>query len=123
MVEEGERLGAGVRLQPQRHPAEIHREGIPVHAVNAMRDCVARGFAHPLGRGLLLAATDAGELLAGTNDMHRRSIVGVARAVRDGKRETVHLVGAGVIAELVAQKAEERDDPGISGEGGRGIRV
>lgn len=36
--------------------------------------------------------------------------------MRDGKRQSVHFVGPGVVARLVAQEPEKRNRPGVAGD-------
>jgi HEAT repeat protein len=56
--------------------------------------------------------------LARPDDVQRRRVLGLAHAVRDGEAHPVHLAGAGRIARLDAQQAEERDRPGVAGDAG-----
>ena len=80
MVEKGEGFAGGVAFQPERDAAEVHGQRIPVHAVDAMADDIADGFADALRGGFVLAGAEPGEFLAdapGGGEEH------VARAAGD----------------------------------------
>jgi len=56
------------------------------------------------------------EFLPGANDMRGRRILGLAGKVRNGKRQSVHLISPLIEARLIAQQSEERNRPGIAGD-------
>lgn len=73
MVEEGQRFAGGVAFQPKCDAAEIHGQRVSVHAVDAMADNIADGFADALRGGLVLTSPEFGEFLAdapGAGEQH-----------------------------------------------------
>jgi len=67
------------------------------------------------------ACCNAAELLACSDNMNRRRIVGFSGSVRNGKGQAVGLVGLRIEAELEAEEGEEWEHPGVTSNGGRGV--
>ena len=54
-VQEGQRLARRVALDPQRHLAQVNRQRVLVHAIDAVDDRLACPAAHGFGCGFILA--------------------------------------------------------------------
>ncbi|WP_347242684.1 hypothetical protein [Thermogutta sp.] len=63
----------------------------------------------------------ASQLPAGADDMHRWSILRFSCSVGDRVVHATDLVRPGVVAQLVAQKPEEGNNPALAGEAGGGV--
>ena len=48
--------------------------------------------------------------------MDRRRVLSFTGTMRDSEGETVHLIGPRIVARLVAQKAEKRNNPGVASD-------
>jgi len=78
VVEEGERFAGGVAFQPERDAAEVHGERVAVHAVDAMADDIADGFADAFRGGFILAGAQDGKLLAHSPPSGEQHVAGAA---------------------------------------------
>ena len=87
MVEKGERFAGGVAFQPERDAAEVHGERVFVHAVDAMADDIADGFADALRGGFVLAGAEPGEFLADAPGGGEQHVARAAGDVDDLERE------------------------------------
>ncbi|MCL6649686.1 MAG: hypothetical protein K6U89_15295 [Chloroflexi bacterium] len=65
----------------------------------------------------------ASQLLPGAHDVHRWRVLRFPGPMGNGEGEAIHLVGARVVAKLVAQETQERDHPGIARDGSRRVGV
>ena len=65
----------------------------------------------------------AAEFLPRADDVHGRRVFVLARPVRDGEGQPVHLVRPAVELQLVAQQAEQWNDPGVPRRGSGGIAL
>ena len=83
VVEERQRLAGAVGFQPQRHAAELDRQRIFVHAVDAVGDDIADRLAHPLGGGFVFAGADAGEYFAEPSGRRQQEMPRTAGGVED----------------------------------------
>lgn len=64
VVEKGKGFSGGVAFQPEGNTAEVHGQRVSVHAINAMADDIANGFADTFRGRLVLAGTEFGQFLA-----------------------------------------------------------
>lgn len=62
VIQKSKRFPLAVRFQPESDPAQLHRERILVHAVDAMRDHVTHRLTNAFRCGLLLATAHASQL-------------------------------------------------------------
>jgi hypothetical protein len=74
-------------FEPERHAAELHRQGVFVHAVDAVGDDVAGGFAHALGCGFVFAGSDSCQFLAEPAGGGEEEVAGAAGGVEDAEGE------------------------------------
>ena len=87
VVEKREGLAGGVAFQPERDAAEVHGERVAVHAVDAMADDIADGFADALRGGFVLAGAEFGEFLADAPGGGEQHVPRTASDVYDLERE------------------------------------
>ncbi len=93
VIEEGEGLALGVGFDPEGDATELDGEGVLVHAIDAVSDDVADGFADAFGGGLVLVGSDAGELLAQAACGSQQEMTGAAGGVNDADGEEGLLLG------------------------------
>src|SRR5262249_40019756 len=79
-------------LQPERHAAEVHSERVAVHAVDAMADHIADGFADTFGGRLVLAGAELGEFFADAPGGGEEHVAGAARDINDFQTEQCRLL-------------------------------
>ena len=116
MVEEGERLAGDVGFEPEGNFAQLDGERIEVHAVDAVADDVAHGFAEGGGAGLVVAGAEDGERGTDAPGGGKEDVAGAAGHVADFEREegALFLRDGGLFQrvgdEVVERVLEERLD-------------
>lgn len=124
VVEEVERFAWAVGFQPEGDLAELHGEGVEVHAVDAVLDDIAGGLAEGGGAGLVIAGADDGQGEADAAGGGEKDVAGAAGDVGDAEGEEG---GGGIglleflrdeVVEGVLEEGLDEDVLGVVGAGG-----
>ena len=83
MIEETERMAGHVSFEPQGNFAQLDRERIEIHAVDAMADGIANGFPESSRTRLVVAGSQHCQLCADAPGGGEQNVAGAARHVAD----------------------------------------